>query len=141
MPRARILSTKIRSWDLLNESVKPVLADMPQVQPLQVELQGLLDSARSLDTEQEELRSKLRDIVFRRQQVERDGEKVRRRVEAHLRGTYGFTAEQLIKHGVKPRPRVIRKKKAPLTEKPPLPTGESPPVAKAEAPSETPLAE
>jgi hypothetical protein len=141
MARARILSTKIRSWDLLNESVKPLLADMPQVQPLQADLQGFLDSARSLDTEQEELRSKLRDIVFRRQQVEREGEKVRRRVEAHLRGTYGFTAEQLIKHGVKPRPRVIRKKKDKPTETPSVPPAESPPVAKAEAPRETPPAE
>jgi len=140
MARAKILSAKIRSWDLLNESVKPMLADMPQVQPLQVELQGFLDSARSLDTEQEEMRSKLRDIVFRRKQVERQGEVVRRRVEAHLRGTYGYTAEQLIKHGVKPRPRVIRKKTQPA-RKPPVSTAESPPVAKAEAPQEAPPAE
>jgi hypothetical protein len=140
MARARILSTRIRSWDLLNESVKPMLADMPQVQPLQVELQGFLDSARSLDAEQEEARSKLRDLVFRRKQVERQGEVVRRRVEAHLRGTYGYTAEQLIKHGVKPRPRVIRKKAQPA-RKPPVSTAESPPVAKAEAPQEAPPAE
>jgi hypothetical protein len=141
MARAKILSTKIRSWDLLNESVKPVLVDMPQVQPLQVELQGLLDSARSLDSEQEEMRSKLRDIVFRRKEVERRGEIVRRRVEAHLRGTYGYTAEQLIKHGVKPRPRVIRRKKDQPKETPSVSTAESPPVAKAEAPQETPPAE
>ena len=138
MPRARILSTKIRSWDLLNESVRPLLAEMPQVQPLQVELQGFLDTARSLDTEQEELRSKLRDIVFRRQEVERRGEIVRRRVEAHLRGTYGYTAEQLIKHGIKPRPRVIRKKKDQAKGTPPVSTAESPPVTQAEASQETP---
>ena len=131
----KILSTRIRSWDLLNESVKPHLADMPQVQPLQVELQGLLDEARSLDTEQEETRSKLRDIVHRRKEVERRGETVRRRMEAHLRGTYGYTAEQLIKHGVKPRPRVIRKKR----DKPPDAKAASPPVIKAEA--QTPPAE
>ena len=49
MARAKILSTKIRSWDLLNESVKPMLAEMPQVQPLQVELQGFLDSVLSVE--------------------------------------------------------------------------------------------
>jgi hypothetical protein len=141
MARARVLSAKIRSWDLLNESVKPMLAEMPQVQPLQVELQAFLDSARSLDTEQEELRSRLRDIVFRRKEVERQGEIVRRRVEAHLRGTYGYTAEQLIKHGVKPRPRVIRRKKDQPKETPSVPTAESPPDAKAEASQETPPAE
>ena len=130
----KILSTRIRSWDLLNESVKPHLADMPQVQPLQTELQGLLDEARSLDTEQEETRSKLRDIVHRRKEVERRGETVRRRVEAHLRGTYGYTAEQLIKFGVKPRPRVIRRKKEKSPET-------SPPVAKAETQQEPTAAE
>lgn len=110
MAKARVLSTIIRSWDLLNENVKPHLADMPQVQPLQGELQGFLDAARALGNEQEETRSKLRDVIRRRKEVERQGEIVRRRVEAHLRGTYGYTAEQLIKFGVKPRPRVVRRK-------------------------------
>ena len=138
MARAKVFSTRVRGWDLLNESVKPHLADMPQVQPLQTELQGLLDEARSLDTEQEETRSKLCDIVHRRKEVERRGETVRRRVEAHLRGSYGYTAEQLIKFGVKPRPRVIRKKKAKPKETPPTPTVGTAPVAKAETQQEPP---
>ncbi|MEO6193545.1 MAG: hypothetical protein ABIS20_11080 [Thermoanaerobaculia bacterium] len=112
MARARVLSTKIRSWDLLNESLKPLLAEMPQVQPLQVELQAVLDGVRALDTEQEEARFRFRDLVRRRQETERQGEIVRRRVEAHLRGTFGHTNEELIKFGVKPRPRVIRRKAA-----------------------------
>lgn len=112
MARARVLSTKIRSWDLLNESLKPLLAEMPQVQPLQVELQAVLDGVRALDTEQEEARFRFRDLIRRRQEAERQGEIVRRRVEAHLRGTFGHTNEELIKFGVKPRPRVIRRKAA-----------------------------
>jgi hypothetical protein len=115
MTRATGLSTKIRSWDLLNENVKPHLSEMPQVQPLQAELQGILDEVRGIDNEQEEARSKLRDLVRRRQELERLGEIIRRRMQAHLRGTYGYTNEQLIKFGVKPRPRVIRKKKSPET--------------------------
>ena len=112
MARATVFSTRTRSWELLNESLKPHLEEMTHLQPLVTELQGLLETGRALDQEQEDLRSKLRDLVHRRQQVERQGEAVRRRVEAHLRGTYGYTAEQLIKFGVKPRPRVIRRKKA-----------------------------
>ena len=46
---------------------------------------------------------------------------IRRRVEAHLRGTYGYTSDQLIKFGVKPRPRVVRKKAKPA-EPTPAPT-------------------
>ncbi len=115
MSRARVLSTKIRSWDLLNENVKPLLPDMLHMQPLQAELEAFLDEVRGIDNEQEEARSKLRDLVRRRQELERQGELVRRRMHAHLRGTYGYTNEQLIKFGIKPRPRVIRKKKSPET--------------------------
>lgn len=109
--RPKGTSTKDRRWGLLNDNVEEHLPEMPQVQPLHTELQGLANEMRSLDNEQEETRSKLRDIVQRRQEVERRGEVVRRRIEAHLRGTFGFTNEQLIKFGIKPRPRVIRKKK------------------------------
>ena len=110
--RPKGTATKDRRWGLLNSNVEEHLPEMPQVQPLHTELQGLAGEIRSLDNEQEETRSKLRDIVQRRQEVERRGEVVRRRIEAHLRGTFGFTNEQLIKFGVKPRPRVIRRKKA-----------------------------
>jgi hypothetical protein len=110
MARAKELSTKIRSWDLLNENLKPHLAEMPHVQGLMTELQGLLETVRTIDAEQEDARSKLRDLVRRRREAERQGEVVRRRVEAHLRGTFGYTNEELIKFGVKPRPRVIRRK-------------------------------
>jgi predicted nuclease with TOPRIM domain len=110
MSRAKGLSTKLRSWGLLNENVKPHLSEMPQVQPLQIELQTFIEQAESLDAEQEEMRSRLRNLVQERQEVERKGELVRRRMAAHLRGTFGFTNEQLIRFGVKPRPRVIRRK-------------------------------
>jgi hypothetical protein len=125
MAKAKVFSTRVRSWDLLNDNLRPHLEEMPQVQPLQTELQGFIDQARALDNEQEDARSKLRDLIHRRQEVERQGEIVRRRVEAHLRGTYGYTAEQLIKFGVKPRPRVIRRKPA-EAETPPAPTVKAP---------------
>ncbi|HKI02543.1 MAG TPA: hypothetical protein VKK31_11220 [Thermoanaerobaculia bacterium] len=112
MARAKVSSTRVRSWDLLNESLKPLVAEMPHVQPLLAELQGMLDGVRSLDKEQEDARSKLRDLVRRRQDAEQQGEVVRRRVEAHLRGTFGYTSEELIRFGIKPRPRVIRRKAA-----------------------------
>ena len=112
MARAKISSTRVRSWDLLNESLRPLVAEMPHFQPLLAELQEVLDGVRSLDNEQEDARSKLRDLVRRRQDAEQQGEVVRRRVEAHLRGTFGHTSEELIRFGIKPRPRVIRRKAA-----------------------------
>ncbi len=123
MARAKVSSTRVRSWDLLNESLKPLLAEMPHIQPLQVELQGVLEGVRSLDNEQEDARSRLRDLVRRRRDAERQGEVVRRRVEAHLRGTFGYTSEELIRFGIKPRPRVIRRKAA--EKQPPAPPADA----------------
>jgi hypothetical protein len=71
MAKAKVFSTRVRSWDLLNDNLRPHLAEMPQVQPLQAELQGFIDQARTLDNEQEDTRSKLRDLIHRRQEVER----------------------------------------------------------------------
>jgi hypothetical protein len=110
--RAKGTSSRERRWDLLGSNVEQHLDEMPQVQPLHTELQGVVGELRTLDNEQEGVRAQLRDIVQRRREVERRGEAVRRRIESHLRGTFGFTNEQLIKFGIKPRPRVIRRKKA-----------------------------
>jgi hypothetical protein len=129
MARAKVSSTRVRSWDLLNESLKPLLTEMPHIQPLQAELEGVLEGVRSLDNEQENARSRLRDIVRRRLDAERQGEVVRRRVEAHLRGTFGYTSEELIRFGVKPRPRVIRKKAAKKQPAPSAETSQKPPSA------------
>jgi hypothetical protein len=123
MARAKILSAKIRSWDLLNESLKPLLTEMPHVERLQIELQGVLDGVRALHNEGEEERSRLRDFVHRRQELERQGEVLRRRVESHLRGTFGDTNEELIKFGMTPRPRVVRRKTA--EKRRPAPTAEA----------------
>src|SRR4030095_16087306 len=94
MDRARVFSARTRSWELLNESLKPILAEMPHLQPLVTELQELLEAGRTIDQEQEGFRSKLRDLVHRRQEVERQGEAVRRRVEAPPRGAFRHTAEE-----------------------------------------------
>jgi hypothetical protein len=128
MIKGKQLATTIRGWDLLNENLKPHLEEMPQVQPLQVELEALIEEARELGNEQEQVLATYRDMIHRRREVERRGEILRRRVEAHLRGTYGYSSEQLIKFGIKPRPRAIRRA---LPETPPAPppgTPEEPPI-------------
>jgi hypothetical protein len=129
MRSAKEFSNRITSWDLTSTSVKPHLADMPQVQPLQTELETLIPDARSLDSRMELARSQARDLTQQRQAIEKRGEDLRRRIASHLRGTFGFTSEQLIQFGVNPRPRVIRRKKpaaTTTTTTPPPP----PPAAK-----------
>ncbi len=110
MRTAREFSNRTTNWDVTSTNIKPHLADMPQVAPLQAELESLIPDARALDSRLEVVRGQARDLTKQRQDLEKRGESLRRRIASHLRGTYGFTSEQLIQFGVNPRPRVRRKK-------------------------------
>jgi hypothetical protein len=104
--------TKVTNWQLLIGNLGPHLAEMAQVQPLAAQLETLVTEVQGIDKEQEISRGKLRELTHRRQQFERQGESLRSRIGAMLRGQFGFTSEQLIQFGFAPRPVVIRRKKA-----------------------------
>ena len=120
------LGKTVVNWQLLNDNIKPHLTEMPQVQPIAVELEALIAEIRALDNEQEVARGRFRELTRRRREAEKKGEALRRRVAAHLRGTFGFTSEQLIQFGINPRPttrtRTRRKKTDPPA--PPAPPAE-----------------
>lgn len=116
------LGKTVVNWQLLNDNIKPHLAEMPQVQPIAVELEALIAEVRAIDNEQEVARGRLRELTRRRRDAEKKGEGLRRRVAAHLRGTFGFSSEQLIQFGINPRPTTRRSRKK--TE-PPAPPAES----------------
>jgi hypothetical protein len=115
---------------VLNDNIKPHLAEMPQVQPIAAELEALIAEVRAIDNEQEVARMRFRELTRRRRDAEKKGEALRRRAAAHLRGTFGFTSEQLIQFGINPRPtRIIRRSRK--KEEPPAPP--VPPAASAKA--------
>ncbi len=118
------LGKTIVNWQLLNDNIKPHLTEMPQVQPIAVELEALIAEIRALDNEQEVARGRFRELTRRRREAEKKGEALRRRVAAHLRGTFGFTSEQLIQFGINPRPTTQTRRSRKKTEPPaPPPTG------------------
>jgi len=119
MRKANVFGRKSTNWALVSTNLKPHLADMPQVQPLQVELDALVGEAHDVDAKQELARGQARDLTRQRQNIEKRGEDLRRRIASHLRGTFGFTSEQLVQFGVNPRPRVTRRKKSVQTPPPP----------------------
>ena len=127
MRRANSFAAKVVNWELIRTNIRPHLDGMPHVQPLLTELEGVLTEARELDSVQEVARGQLRDVTRRRQELEQRGEKLRRRLAAHLKGSFGFTSEQLIQFGINPRPRVIRRKKPeePVTLPPEVEGGKS----------------
>lgn len=42
------------------------------------------------------------DVVHRRQEVEKKGQVLRGRAASHLRGSFGFSSDELVKLGVRP---------------------------------------
>ncbi|MFL6259026.1 MAG: hypothetical protein ACJ76Y_04880 [Thermoanaerobaculia bacterium] len=114
MRKAQTFAKKITEWELLNTNIKPHLQEMPYLQEIVTALDALIAEAKSVDSQQEAARGQWEDLVHRRQSVEKEGESLRRRAASHLRGSFGFTSDQLVKFGVRPRktgPRGPRKAK------------------------------
>lgn len=116
---------KISNWRVVNTNLEPHLQEMPHLQPLHTEMNGLIAEAEAHDAEQEAARGRFRELAAKKRDIERRGQALRSRLSAHLRGTFGYTSKQLVQFGMNPlkttgRKRPERKK---TTETPaPTPT-------------------
>ncbi len=107
-------------WQVLITNAKPGVQDMPYIETDVTALEQKLGDVRALESKQEDLRSQVRDLVKQIQTATRDGEKIRSRLGATLKGKYGFQSDALVKYGFKPRPQTIRRGAGkPATEPPP----------------------
>jgi len=116
--------------ELLSANLKPQLKDMPHLQDESTQLDVLIGRVKSLDNEQQVLVGRLREITRLRRESELEGQDLRSRVAAQLRGKLGFKNEVLLGFGITPRKRV-RKTKAKQTPEPTPPpaTGTPPPTS------------
>src|SRR6185295_12022886 len=124
MRKSQTFAKKITDWEMINANMKPRLAEMPHLQEIATALDALIVEAKGLDSEQELARSQLQDIIHRRQALEKRGQDLRRRAASHLKGSFGFSSDELVKFGVRPQPTGTRKRKAPA-ETPPTPAPEA----------------
>jgi len=116
--RNKSFGAKVNRWALLNDNIKAFGGDLPlQIGPLQVQLEALLGQARDIENSQEIARSSLLGHTHSRQEIERDGERIRAQISALLRGTFGFSNEKLVQFGLNART-ANRKRKN--TEVPPV---------------------
>jgi hypothetical protein len=121
MRQAIQFAKRTNRWELLSTNLKPHLAEMPFLQELITSLDALAVQANALDKVQEVARSAFQDAVHKRQDLEKQGEVLRRRAESHLRGSFGFTSDDLVKFGIQPRKTGPRgsNKKPPVATPPP----------------------
>src|SRR5262249_61914200 len=97
-------------WEVLLTNLKPSLPDMPHVAEDVKTLEGHLEQARAMESQQEDLRSQARRITAELQKLLSEGDKVRSRLGANLKGKFGFTDKTLGKFGFKARSTVARKR-------------------------------
>lgn len=121
MRKAQTFAKKIVEWELLIGNLRPHLGEMPYLQEILMELEALITTAKTLDSQQEVARGVLQEAVHQRQDVERQGEILRRRAASHLRGSFGFTSNDLVKFGVRPRKTGPRTRKVKKPAEPPAP--------------------
>jgi hypothetical protein len=121
MRKAKVFAKKITEWELLSANLKPHLAEMPFLQEIVDELDALIARAKALDSQQELARGQLQDVVHKRQEVEKQGERLRGRAAAHLKGSFGFGSDDLVRFGVRPLKGVRRPRKAEPGETPTAP--------------------
>jgi hypothetical protein len=121
MRKAIQFAKRSNRWELLSTNLKPHLAEMPFLQELITALDALSAQAKSLDTVQEVARAAFQDAVHKRQELEKQGEVLRRRAESHLKGSLGFTSDDLVKFGIQPRKTGSRgpRKQPPVATPPP----------------------
>jgi hypothetical protein len=121
MRKVQQFANRIINWEMFISNLRPFLPELPFLQVISTEMETLIAEAKGLDGEQEVARGRLQEIVHRRQDLEKRGEALRSRAASHLKGTFGFTSDALVKFGVRPRktgPRGPRKAKPAATPAP-----------------------
>jgi len=98
--------------ELLSATLKPQLDEFPHLREESVSLDGVIIELRDLDTEQQALRGRLKEIVHLRQDAESRGQNLRSRIVAQIQGKLGFTNENLYAFGITPRKTTRRRRAA-----------------------------
>ena len=118
----------VSSCELLNANLKPQLKDMPHLQDESEQLDALITRVKSLDNEQQVLVGRMRELTRLRRESELEGQDLRSRVAAQLRGKLGFKNETLLGFGIPPRKKSRKAKQAAAPATPPTVTGTPPPA-------------
>jgi hypothetical protein len=105
-----VLSKKLGTWDMLTLNVKPLLPELPQLDPTVQALDAVIFEGRVLQGIQESHRKQLRETTQRSKDLERRGRSLRNRLVAGLQGAYGLDSFELLLFGINPRLQTKRKR-------------------------------
>lgn len=122
MARKTFLQT-LRSWRVMVENLRPLLAEQPHFAPVHEELAARLAEAEEIERRLHVLRAEQRKLMAERNRAVREGDHLRSRLAGGLRWIFGAQSDALKVYGVPPRPRTLkrRRKGAPRKTKKPSP--------------------
>jgi hypothetical protein len=112
MTTGSTLAQAMKTWDTLNASIKPLLADMPAAAKDQADFEASIARVRSLAMTQDSLTGQVRDAVKSRLTEEKTTKAIYDRLASHLRAKFGSRSDLLLEFAVKPRRQGRKKKKA-----------------------------
>jgi hypothetical protein len=109
MPRKSFAVT-MRSWELMLDQARPLLAELPELAAQYAELERLLEEARRQRYRVKELGAERKLATRLCEEAVVDGIEARARVAGVLIKHFGTKSEQLVAFGLHPRPRTLRRR-------------------------------
>ena len=97
------LSKKYGIWDGLLVNAKARLPEIPQVEPIVKEFEGVMIDIKELLGIQDVHRRQLRETTLRSKELERRGRSLRNKLVAAMQSIYGVDNLVLVEFGVEPR--------------------------------------
>jgi len=102
--RRRAFADRKLRWDMVIGHDSQILEVLPYLEPEMNELKAISEEVRALRAEQSHYLAQVRMITRKISDLGKQGDNVRGRIGASLRGHFGFSALKLIQFGFKPHP-------------------------------------
>jgi len=117
MAKTTRFKEKLINWQSMFDTLAPKLTDMPQFTADHTALGVVLAQGRDLEKRQDIALGELRDVNQLRKEMIAQGAELRDRLASGVQAVLGRKSEKLLEFGVKPRPRIVRRKRLTNAEK------------------------
>lgn len=121
------LAERTGRWDKLVQNVPTLEAELPHLAPDLRDLTAVLAEVKDLRNRQMKIQAESAEITRKLRERLRAGDRLRGRIGAILRGSFGFDSLRLSRYGFKPRRHRSAGPKATAVETAEAPAGTAPP--------------
>jgi hypothetical protein len=116
-------SRTVTNWELIINAVAANAVDLPHLEPLRAELEGVLQDTMDLGNQQDVVQSRAQQTSRELGEQLRRGEALAARLRAGVRAQYGYKSEKLTEFQLRP---FRRRSRGPVETPPPSPEAPAP---------------